>query len=129
MALIYLASVKHLKIPIVAGSKDKANKIMDYVLQHLSDNDFFYKGLINLDLTDVEKLKVKATKEALRWATGGWIYITSIESGNTVKEGEGVVGEGGDVVVLEEAGLIKHDEQFSKIVRMPEEDKGQLQKK
>lgn len=124
MALIYLASVKHLKIPIVAGSKDKANKIMDYVLQHLSDNDFFYKGLINLDLTDVEKLKVRATKEALRWSTGGWVYITSIESSNTVKQGEGVVGEGGDVVVLEEAGLIKSKEQFSKIVRMPEEDKG-----
>ena len=31
-----------------------------------------------------------------------WIYITSIEADNTKKQGEGVVGEGGDVVVLEE---------------------------
>ena len=124
MALLYLASHLHLKIPIVAGSKDKANKIMDYILQHLSDSACLYTGLINLDLSDAEKLKVKATKEALRWSTGGWIYITSIEADNTKKQGEGVVGEGGDVVVLEEAGLIRHDEQFSKIVRMPEEDKG-----
>lgn len=124
MALLYLASVKHLKIPVVGGSKDKANKIMDYILQHLSDSPIFHKGLINLELTDVEKLKVKATKETLRWATGGWIYVTSVESGNTVKQGEGVVGEGGDLIVLEEAGLIKSEEQFSKIVRMPEEDKG-----
>jgi len=124
MALLYLASYKHLKIPIVAGSRDKANKIMDYILQHLPDDVSFHNGLINLDLTDAEKLKVRATKEALRWSTGGWIYITSIEADNTKKQGEGVVGEGGDVVVLEEAGLIRHQEQFSKIVRMPEEDKG-----
>lgn len=124
LALIYLAVFEHLKIPVVAGSIDKANKIMEYVVQHISDNPDLYKGLINLELSDIEKLKVKMSKGALRWATGGWIYITSIESGNTKKEGEGVVGEGGDVIVLEEAGLIKSREQFSKVVRMPEEDKG-----
>lgn len=124
MALLYLARVEHLKIPIVAGSKDKANKIMDYILQHISDSSIFSEGLVNLDMSSIEKLKVKTTKEVLRWSTGGWIYITSVEADNTIKQGEGVVGEGGDVVVLEEAGLIKHDEQFSKIVRMPEEDKG-----
>jgi len=117
LALLYLASVKNLKIPIVAGSRDKANKIMEYVLQHLSDSPIFYEGLLNLSLSDVEKLKVKATKEILRWSDGGWIYITSVESGNIKKEGEGVIGEGGDVVVLEEAGLIKSKEQFSKIIR------------
>ena len=124
MALLYLARVEHLKIPIVAGSKDKANKIMDYILQHISDSSIFSEGLVNLDMSSIEKLKVRTTKEVLRWSTGGWIYITSVEADNTIKQGEGVVGEGGDVVVLEEAGLIKHDEQFSKIVRMPEEDKG-----
>jgi len=124
MALLYLARVEHLKIPIVAGSKDKANKIMDYILQHISDSSIFSEGLVNLDMSSIEKLKVRTTKEVLRWSTGGWIYITSVEADNTIKQGEGVVGEGGDVVVLEEAGLIKHDEQFSKIVRMPEEDRG-----
>src|SRR5690606_35829007 len=67
---------------------------------------------------------VSVSKNGLRWSDGGWIYITSVDSRSISREGEGVVGEGGDVVVLEEAGLIKHREQFSKIVRMPEEDRG-----
>ena len=121
LAVIYLAVFENLKIPIVAGSEDKARKIMEYILQHLPDHPELYKGLINLTgIKDIEKLKVSASKDTLRWANGGWIYITSVDSRSTIREGEGVVGEGGDVVVLEEAGLIKNKEQFSKIVRMPE---------
>lgn len=98
---------------------------MEYVVEHIGDHPKLYAGLINVQKMDeIEKLKIKVSKEALRWSDGGWIYITSVDSRNISKEGEGVVGEGGDVVILEEAGLIKHKEQFSKIVRMPEEDNG-----
>lgn len=124
MALIYLAAVKHLKIPIVAGSADKANKIMEYVVAHIADNALLYQGLMNTDIAKIDQLKISVSKNGLRWYDGGWIYITSVDSRNASKEGEGVVGEGGDVVVLEEAGLIKKKEQFSKIVRMPEDDRG-----
>lgn len=124
IALIYLAVFKHLKIPIVAGSQDKAAIIMEYIVSAISHHPELYKGLINTDVSKIEQLKISVSKNGLRWVDGGWIYITSIESRSVKKEGEGVVGEGGDVVVLEEAGLIKNDEQFSKIVRMPEENKG-----
>lgn len=131
MAILYLAAFLHLKIPIVAGSTDKAKKIMEYIVSHIGDHEIFYEGLINVSYAAsrsqsdaVDKLKVQMSKEALRWSTGGWIFVTSVDSRNISKEGEGVVGEGGDVVVLEEAGLINRKEQFSKIVRMPEKDKG-----
>lgn len=127
LAIIYLAVFKNLKLPIVAGSEDKAKKIMEYIHQHLSDHSELYAGLINIKgLENIEKLKVSISKDILRWASGGWIFITSVDSRNISKEGEGVVGEGGDVIILEEAGLIKHKEQFSKIVRMVEGDKGKL---
>lgn len=125
MAIIYVCVYLHLKVPIVGGSEDKSEKIMEYIVQHLGDNPRLYDGLLNVqDVHDVDKLKVTVSKSALRWRDGGWTYITSIEMRSIKKEGEGVVGEGGDIVVLEEAGLIKSDEQFSKVVRMPEEDKG-----
>lgn len=124
MALLYCASFLNLKVPIVGGSIDKANKIMEYILAHVADHPIFYQGLINLDLSQVEKLKVTISKDTLRWSDGGWIFVTSVDSRQISKEGEGVVGEGGDIVVLEEAGLIKSKDQFSKIVRMPEEDRG-----
>jgi len=41
-------------------------------------------------------------------------FITSVDSRSIVKEGEGVVGEGGDVVILEEAGLIRKKSSFQK---------------
>lgn len=124
LALIYCAVFFHVKIPVVAGTEDKAKKIMEYIVQHLSDNTALYSGLINLDITNIDRLKIQMAKDALRWKDGGWIYITSVESANMIKEGQGVIGEGGDIVVLEEAGLIKHKEQLSKIIRMPESGRG-----
>lgn len=124
LALTYLAKFHHLKIPVVAGSTDKAEKIMEYVVQHLGDHPQLSNGLINLDeIKDVQRLKVRMSKTALRWSDGGWIYITSVDARNVSKEGEGVVGEGGDIIILEEAGLIKRKEQYSKIVRMKEDNK------
>jgi predicted phage terminase large subunit-like protein len=124
LALLYLAVVKHLKIPVVAGTEEKANKIMEYVVSHVSDRPELYNNLLGADIQKIERLKIMVSKQGLRWSDGGWIYITSVESRALRKEGEKVVGEGGDVVVLEEAGLIKREEQFSKVVRMPEETKG-----
>lgn len=123
IAITYGAAFLHLKIPVVAGSMKKAEKIMEYVTQHLADHPDLHKGLINLDvLKDIEKLKVRVAKDAMRWATGGWIYITSINAKQISSEGEDVVGEGGDIVVVEEAGLIKDDKQISKVIRMAEGD-------
>lgn len=121
LAILYLAVILKLKVAIVAGSTEKARKIMDYIVGHLPDHPELYNGLINVKaFSDVEKLKVAASKDTLRWAKAGWIYVTSVDSRSISKEGESVVGEGGDVVVLEEAGLIRSKEQFSKIARMPE---------
>lgn len=124
MALTYLASFHGLKIPVVGGSQEKANKIMEYVTLHIGDSPKLHQGLLNVDVRNVDKLKVTMSKQALRWSGGGWIYITSVDSRSISSEGESVVGEGGDIVVLEEAGLIKKEEQFSKVVRMPEEGRG-----
>lgn len=125
MGAILLAVLYHLKIPIVAGSTAKAKKIMEYILQHIGDHPDLYAGLINAENTEIQdKLKIQISKSALRWVKGGWIYVTSVDSKNISREGEGVVGEGGDVIILEEAGLITREEQYSKVVRMPEEDNG-----
>lgn len=126
LAILYLASCVNLKIPIVAGSEEKARKIMDYVLEHVDDNKIVYQGLLGLGVKDIERLKIQRSKQALRWADGGWIYITSVDARTLSREGERVVGEGGDIVILEEAGLIRQKEQYSKIVRMIEGDWGKL---
>ena len=124
LAILFLAFAWHIKIPIVAGSADKARKIMAYIVTHIGDHPDIFRSLVNVKLSEIEKLKVTISKDLLRWSDGGWILVTSVDSRQISKEGEGAVGEGGDVVVLEEAGLIKRKEQFSKIVRMPEGKRG-----
>jgi len=125
IGVIILVVFYHLKVPIVAGSMEKAKKIMEYITQHIGDHEDLYRGLINVEnQAMVEKLKIQVSKNALRWSNGGWVYVTSVDSRSVSKEGEGVVGEGGDVTILEEAGLITSKEQYSKIVRMPEDDNG-----
>src|SRR3972149_1933752 len=100
---------------------------MEYITSHVGDHPLLYEGLINIRGTDaIDRLKIKVSKEALRWVGGGWIFVTSVDSRNISKEGERLLGEGGDVVFLEEAGLIRRPEQFSKIIRMPEGDWGKL---
>jgi len=127
LALLYLAAFHGLKVPIVGGTEEKANKIMEYITSHVGDHPLLYEGLINIRGTDaIDRLKIKVSKEALRWVGGGWIFVTSVDSRNISKEGERLLGEGGDVVFLEEAGLIRRPEQFSKIIRMPEGDWGKL---
>lgn len=125
IALLYLAVFHKLKVVIVGGTQEKANKIMEYVVEHIADHKDLHNGLINASNIDmVDKLKIQASKTALRWAQGGWIYITSVDTNKVSAEGEKAVGEGADIVFVEESPLIKHKEQFSKIVRMPESDRG-----
>lgn len=125
MALLVLAAIRKIKVAIVGGSMEKANKIMEYVLSHIGDDPLFQAGLLDLeDIKSADRLKIMRSKQKLRWSHGGWLYITSIDSRQKSKEGTGVVGEGADVVVLEEAGLITDDSQVSKVIRMPESKRG-----
>ena len=127
LCVLTLAFLYNLKVPIVAGTQEKARKIMEYVLQHISDHPKIYDGLLNIEfIKKAERVKIQMSKQGLRWSTGGWIYITSVDSRTISREGEGVVGEGGDVIVLEEAGLIREKAQFSKVIRMVEGDWGKL---
>ena len=126
MACVFLASVFHLKIIIIGLTEKKAKKIMQYVLEHIGDNRIFYEYLINREvIEDAKKLQVMARKTELKWATGGSITIMGTRStGGDVLAG--LSGEGADVVVVEEAGLIKKDDEEIQdmILRMLEPYKG-----
>lgn len=126
LAILVLASLFQLKIPIIGGTISKSKKIMEYILEHISDHPSLYEGLIDVSVGDIESLKVMKTKTSLRWKNGGWIYVSSLEERNTLRQGESVVGEGGDMIFVEEAGLLRSDEHFSKVVRMREGEIGKI---
>lgn len=124
IALLYLAKFHNLKISVVGATDEKANKIMEYVVSHISDHEKLSEGIIGDDIKKIEKLKIQSSKKSIRWKGGGWIYITSVDYRTLSAGGERAIGEGADVVYVEESPLIKTKEQFSKIVRMPEIDRG-----
>jgi len=121
---LFLASMLKLRVRIVGATSQKANKIMEYILEHVADNELIYDTLINKDTIAVKKLKILMRKSELRWMDGGWISVLSAQETNTVQSGSGLLGEGGDVIIIEEAGLLKREETFNKIVRMREPDNG-----
>jgi len=121
---LLLASLGRLRVRIVGATVSKANKIMEYILEHVADNPLIYANLINKDLLDVERLKVVARKTELRWSDGGWISVLTANEGNSRAKGEKLLGEGGDIIIVEEAGLIRDENVFNKIVRMREPDRG-----
>jgi len=121
LAVLLRASTFPEKWSIIAPSKEKARIIMDYILQHAFDNDYFKSKLIIDKGESIESLRRKRTKDRVNFkhsdGTLGEIFIIGVDSGNKIKAGEAVMGFGAPNVVLDEAALVD-DEMEGKIFRM-----------
>jgi len=77
---------------------------MRYFIEHLGDSILFYKQLEKN--TKLERLRQEDSKERIILKNGGGIYVISAQSGNAKKSIESAMGEGAEIVILDEGGLI-----------------------
>lgn len=109
------------KWSIIAPSVEKARIIMDYIIQHAFDNDYFKTKLQIEKGESIESLRRKRTKDRINFkhsdGTLGEVFIVGVDSGNKVKAGEAAMGFGAPNVILDEAALVD-DEIESKVFRM-----------
>jgi len=109
------------KWSIIAPSLEKARIIMDYIIQHAFDNDYFQSKLMISKGESIESLRRKRTKDRINFkhsdGTLGEVFIIGVDSNNKVKAGEAVMGFGASNVILDEAALID-DEMEGKVFRM-----------
>lgn len=109
------------KWSIIAPSTEKARIIMDYIIQHSFDNNYFKTKLQIEKGESIESLRRKRTKDRINFkhsdGTLGEVFIIGVDASNKVKAGEAAMGFGAANVILDEAALVD-DEIEGKVFRM-----------
>lgn len=111
-AVCVRSSSKHEPWAIVAGSKDQAQIIMDYVIQFSVNDPIIKQLLLNEKEIKIERLTQRRKRDHLTYKLGG-----EIRAYGAGKDGTAVMGQGCPNVVEDESGLINDNTQ-SKIFRM-----------
>ncbi len=110
LACIWVATVQNEVIAIIAPTDEKAKIIMRYFVEHLGDNEMFYKQLEKKSKLD--RLRMEDTKERIIMRTNpknkkaGGIFMISVQAGNSKKGVEAAMGAGARIVIQDESGLI-----------------------
>lgn len=102
---------------ICAPSQNKADIIMQHVIDHLDDNPLFQE-MLELDYGDtVERLKSKKSKKHLTFKNGASIRTLTLDAKNGKRSIEAAMGSGGKNIILDESALID-DKLHATVVRM-----------
>jgi hypothetical protein len=107
LAALIISCIEGKLVAIVAPKSDKARIIMRYYIDHLGDCQLFYDRL-EKD-TQLERLQMEENKERIMLNNGGGIFVISANASNSVKGFESAMGEGAEITILDEAGLIPDD--------------------
>lgn len=117
VALGVLLRVAHYKErwAIVAPTEEKARIIMDYIIEHIFDDDVFLSQLEYYGTK--EKLKQERSKVRITFRNGGEVRVYSGNAGNANQTKKAMMGFGAPNVILDESPQI-NDELYATIKRM-----------
>lgn len=121
LGCIVLTCIEGEVVSIVAPTNDKAQIIMRYFIQHLSDHYLFHSQL-EKD-TPIDKLQMETSKERITLKNKGGIFTLSVQAGNSQKGFQAAMGEGSRIVIEDESALIP-DQIEATIFRMGAGKKG-----
>ncbi len=107
LGCIILACIDGELVSIVAPTTDKAQIIIRYFIQHLSDHRVFFSQLEKA--SSIEKLQMETTKDRIVLKNKGGIFTLSVQAGNTQKGFQAAMGEGSKIVIQDESALIPDD--------------------
>lgn len=110
------ASMKPEKWAIVAGTKEKARIIMEYVSSYAIDHAIF-RNQLELEVGGLERLKRERSRERLTFKGRGEVRIYSADAKNKKAVGEALMGFGSPNVIEDESALID-DEIHTRVMRM-----------
>ncbi len=117
MAVLLRSLAKKEPFAIVAGRKDKAQIIMARVLQHIFDNEIFYKQL-ELDANmPLDRLRKERSKDHIIWRGGGSIRTFSAGVRSKKMVIDSLTGFGSPNIIEDESALIDDDFQ-AMVLRM-----------
>lgn len=103
------------KWAIVAPSEEKGRIIMDYIIEHIFDDQRFVK-LLDYDGTK-EKLLKERSKTRITFRGKGEVRVYSANASNTQATKKALMGFGAPNVILDESALIS-DDLYATVKRM-----------
>ncbi|MEM1973299.1 MAG: terminase family protein [Thermoplasmata archaeon] len=115
LAVLIRSIVLPEKWAIIGGTTSKAQIIMEYLIDHLFDNQIFYSQLIIEG--KLEQLKRERRRDHLTFKRGGEVFILSAEYRNRKRIGEALIGHGAQNIVLDDSCLCD-DDQYTFVKRM-----------
>lgn len=117
VALGVLLRVAHFreKWAIVAPTEDKARIIMDYIIDHIFDDEVFRERLEYYDTK--EKLKQNKSKTRLSFRGAGEVRVYTANANNSKEVKKALMGFGAPNIVLDESALIP-DDVYATVKRM-----------
>jgi hypothetical protein len=105
------------KWAIIAGQKEKAKIIMDYVITHIFDNDYTKQRFIPDKGETMEEIRRHRNKNHLTFDTGKTLNGKSLLSELTIGSAKDALGYGAENIIEDESALIPDDE-HSLVMRM-----------
>jgi hypothetical protein len=111
--LLWIASNPGGKLRLIAPTGEKTSIIREYVIESVMLCDF-YMWLLDIDKKGKDRIKKAVNKKRMTWKNNADLRTLSSDKS---KKGEGLMGWGGDKIIVEEAGEIP-EEVWSKIQRM-----------
>lgn len=107
MASLIVSCIQGKLVAIIAPTKEKAKLTMRYYIEHLGDSPLFYSQLEKN--TRLERLKQEENKERIILRNGGGIFALSVDQKNLKRSIEAAMGEGAEIIIVDESGLIQDD--------------------
>lgn len=117
LALIITTQTLKQDFVILAGTKEKAQLIMNAVIEHIFDNKDILSQLEYDESEKLSKIKHRKSRDYITWKKGGSIRILSANTGNTKAIKDSLTGHGEKRIIAEEASLIP-DEVWGMVMRM-----------
>lgn len=105
-----------LLVPIVAAVLGQANKMRRYFAQHVNTCPLLSANLL-MSPSGVERLKKEVSKKRLTFRDGKELVVHTAHG-----KAEGIMGEGADILVIDESALIDRDTYEKRIRRMAGDD-------
>ena len=102
-------------VRIIAPTQEHTRIIMNYVIQHLLDSPHIMSQLPVMEGLGAERLKKELSKERIKFTNNSEIMLLTA---NISGEGKSLVGQGGDLVVIDETELIPKELIQTRIMRM-----------
>ena len=110
--ILWIISHKNKKVALIAPTNDKTTIIRNHIAFFVSKNEFL-TSLLNTNKRGIDRIRIEISKKRMTWKNGVELRTLSAEG-----KGEGLMGFGADLLIVDETCDIDYEVYRSRLTRM-----------